>query len=197
MSFSDAATNLRTLTDPRHLPRLRSHLRKVVTVRDGAITTSGNTNTDESSAFHRQQQQRKRLPSRLATVAFTARLQSLHRFSNYHALEYSSRFARAQRKTTASWVYESATWNVILIIMCVCIINAVSGMYTLLRVFVLSSLSSHFSFCVLFLPSNPSFITRTFNTTNYYRKENGAIIILASSSVALSFPFCPLFRFRV
>ena len=99
MSFSDAATNLGAL----RLTLATSHdygrtWRKVVTVRDGAITTSGNTNTDESSAFHRQQQQRKTLGLRVsqpwllqhgckAFVAFSR---------DYHALEYSSRFARAQ-----------------------------------------------------------------------------------------------------
>ena len=99
VSFSDAATNLGAL----RLTLATSHdygrtWRKVVTVRDGAITTSGNTNTDESSAFHRQQQQRKTLGLRVsqpwllqhgckAFVAFSR---------DYHALEYSSRFARAQ-----------------------------------------------------------------------------------------------------
>ncbi|CAL6439972.1 unnamed protein product [Bathycoccus prasinos] len=98
-SFSDAATNLGAL----RLTLATSHdhgrtWRKVVTVRDGATTTSGNTNTDESSAFHRQQQQRKTLGLRVsqpwllqhgckAFVAFSR---------DYHALEYSSRFARAQ-----------------------------------------------------------------------------------------------------
>ncbi|CAL6443074.1 unnamed protein product [Bathycoccus prasinos] len=98
-SFSDAATNLGAL----RLTLATSHdhgrtWHKVVTVRDGATTTSGNTNTDESSAFHRQQQQRKTLGLRVsqpwllqhgckAFVAFSR---------DYHALEYSSRFARAQ-----------------------------------------------------------------------------------------------------
>ena len=98
-SFSDAATNLGAL----RLTLATSHdhgrtWRKVVTVRDGATTSVGNTNTDESSAFHRQQQQRKTLGLRVsqpwllqhgckAFVAFSR---------DYHALEYSSRFARAQ-----------------------------------------------------------------------------------------------------
>ncbi|CAL6443197.1 unnamed protein product [Bathycoccus prasinos] len=105
-SFSDAATNLGAL----RLTLATSHdhgrtWRKVVTVRDGATTTSvGNTNTDESNdstrsiALHRQQQQRKTLGLRVsqpwllqhgckAFVAFSR---------DYHALEYSSRFARAQ-----------------------------------------------------------------------------------------------------
>lgn len=105
-SFSDAATNLGAL----RLTLATSHdhgrtWRKVVTVRDGATTSVGNTNTDESndstrssSVLHRQQQQRKTLGLRVsqpwllqhgckAFVAFSR---------DYHALEYSSRFARAQ-----------------------------------------------------------------------------------------------------
>jgi hypothetical protein len=104
-SFSDAAANLGAL----RLTLATSHdhgrtWRKVVTVRDGA-STSGNSNTDEnadstSTAAHRQQQQqqRKTLGLRVwqpwllqhgckAFVAFSR---------DYHALEYSSRFARAQ-----------------------------------------------------------------------------------------------------
>lgn len=98
-SFSDAATNLGAL----RLTLATSHdhgrtWRKVVTVRDGA-TTSGTINTDENIDNNNyRQQQRKTLGLRVsqpwllqhgckAFVAFSR---------DYHALEYSSRFARAQ-----------------------------------------------------------------------------------------------------
>ena len=111
-------------------------------------------------------------------MAFTARLQSLRRvFSRLSRVGiFLEVRASATGKRPRVGFTSQPRGDVILIIMCVCIINAVSGMYTLLRVFVLSSLSSHFSFCLLFLPSNPSFITRTFNTQLQNRKENGAII---------------------
>ena len=98
-SFSDAATNLGAL----RLTLATSHdhgrtWRKVVTVRDGA-TTSGTINTDENIDNNNyRQQQRKTLGLRVsqpwllqhgckAFVAFSR---------DYHALEYSSRFTRAQ-----------------------------------------------------------------------------------------------------
>ena len=98
-SFSDAATNLGAL----RLTLATSHdhgrtWRKVVTVRDGA-TTSGTINTDENIDNNNYRQlQRKTLGLRVsqpwllqhgckAFVAFSR---------DYHALEHSSRFARAQ-----------------------------------------------------------------------------------------------------
>ena len=171
-SFSDAATNLGAL----RLTLATSHdhgrtWRKVVTVRDGATTTSGNTNTDESSAFHRQQQQRKTLGLRVSQPWLLQ-----------HGCKAFVAFSRLSRVGIFLEVRASATGkrprvgftsqprgDVILILIRACIINAVSGRYTffcVLRSFLFVRV--HFSFCLLFLPSNPSFITRTFNTHNYY-----------------------------
>ena len=107
-------------------------------------------------------------------MAFTARLQSFRRvFSRLSRVGiFLEVRASATGKRPRVGFTSQPRGDVILILIRVCIINAVSGMYTLLRVYVLYSLSSHFSFCLLLNPS--IFITHL--THNYYRKENGAII---------------------
>ena len=195
------ATNL-SATDPTATSHDHGRTwRKVVTVRDGATTTSGNTNTDESSAFHRQQQQRKTLGLRVSQPWLLQHgCKASSQARDYHAVGiFLEVRASATGKRPRVGFTSQPRGDVILILIRACIINAVSGMYTffcVLRSFLFVRV--HFSFCLLFLPSIP-LLSHTHLTQPITISERKWCdhLILASSSVARSFPSRPLFRFCV